>query len=552
MGRYTGLRKIIAAAIIVTFLFQIDVFLYTQRGDDIEEQFRKIKESYLKEQQVGAQRRIERLMVIIDEKKFGMQKILGMCHLLLGAIYERKGELERAKENYLKAKDDYDTTKVDGVDLDSLELYRNIVIGPPPPEPEKVIAKEGKKKKKKFPWLWVAGGVVIVTVVLILLLKKKKKKKYILTVTKGDGVEGSPDTGNYTYNNGREVDYTYRPEPGRVDLVITLDGNAVNYSGADAVSGTIVMDGDHTLSVSAGESELAFVTDVDELSIEEGETATFEVKLSDEPASDVNSIDVTVGVAGGDGGIEILTGSELTFNHDNWDVPQEVTLKSNKDVDDSDDQYEIEINALGVPKKKIVVTEVDNTSGDNYPEIEITNPADGETVSGDVKIEVEAGDDNGINRVEFWIDGDRGYTDDSSPYTYMWDTTGSPDKDGIEIRAVVYDTNEQSEEDSVTVDVENDTFPTVSIVSPSDGETVSGTITIRVDAEDDVGITRVDLYIDDAFMESDATQPYSFVLDTNALPNGSHFIKVKALDTDGQETSAEIVLTVDNRGGSAR
>lgn len=547
MGCYNGLRKGIALAIIITFLFQVDVFLYTQRGDDIEAQFRKIKESYLKEQQVGAQKRIERLMVFIDEKKLGMQKILGMCHLLLGAIYERSGKLELAKENYRKAKEDYDTTKVDGVNLDSLELYLKIVIKPPPPVVDGVIAKLGKKKKKKFPWLLVAGGIVIVTVVLFLLLKKKKKKTYTLTVAKGDGVDGNPGTGSYIYNNGREVNYSYSPQSGYVDLEITLDGNVVNYTGSETVSGTIEMDGDHTLIVSTrAETALTFITDTKEINIDEGDTATFNVRLSDAPTGEIYA---EVGVVEGDNDIEILVGKLLEFTPDNWDEYQEVTLKANFDGDDSNDKSIIEIDALGVIEAQVIVWEEDKFSGDDYPEIKIKNPPDGETVSSVVKIEVEATDDKGIDRVEFFIDGEPKSTAQSFPYTYMWATTDSPDKDVV-IRAVVYDTIGQSDDDSVTVTVENDKPPTVSIVSPSNGETVSGTITIRVDASDDVRITKVELYVGDDFVDSDGTQPYSFGLDTNALPNGSHFIKVYAYDTAGQTATAEIVLNVDNRGES--
>lgn len=536
-----GLRKAIALAVIFAFLFQMDVFLHTQRGDDIEAQFRKIKESFLKEQHIGAQKRIERLMVFIDERKLGTQKILGMCRLLLGAIYERGGDLKAAEENYRKAKEDYDTRKVDGVDLGSLELYRKIVIEPPPAK--NVIAKPGKKKKKKFPWLLVAGGVVIVTVVLILLLKKKKK--YKLTVELFEGVQGAPVSGVHSYGKGTVVGYSYTSDSGYENPRVMLDGREVSSSG------TVVMDGNHTLSVSADRTARRFITSVENISINEGDNTTFTVRLSAAPD---NETIATVTKTGGDMDIEILDGKSLTFTPSNWNEDQVVTIKANFDGNSSNDEATIVIDAPGIPEEIVTVSEVDLYFDDSEPEIRITSPSDEDEVGGSVKIEVEATDEEGINRVEFFIDGVLKHTDELSPYSYTWDTTDYWDMEGddIEIKARVYDNIGQSDEDSVTVKIKNDKRPTVSITSPSNGETVNGTITIRVDAWDDVGITKVELYVDDAFVESDAGQPYSFVLDTNALPNGSHFIKVKAYDTTDQEATAEIVLNVDNRGQGSR
>jgi hypothetical protein len=70
-------------------------------------------------------------------------------------------------------------------------------------------------------------------------------KQYTLTVQKGEGVNGTPDSGTFTYNEGRQVSYNYTLQSGYSNLVVTIDGAIA------PASGTITMDGNHTLNASA-------------------------------------------------------------------------------------------------------------------------------------------------------------------------------------------------------------------------------------------------------------------------------------------------------------
>ena len=65
------------------------------------------------------------------------------------------------------------------------------------------------------------------------------------------------------------------------------------------------------------------------------------------------------------------------------------------------------------------------SSTDNPPTVSITSPANGATVSNTVTVSADATDDNGINKVEFYLDSDLKSTDTSSPYSWSWDTTQS-------------------------------------------------------------------------------------------------------------------------------
>lgn len=109
-----------------------------------------------------------------------------------------------------------------------------------------IAAPTSKKKKKKFPWLLVIGGAVAVGVILYLVLNKKTKK-YDLTVTVGEGVQGTPASGTYTYKKGEVVNYNYSAASGYSDLNVLLDGSPA------AASGTITMNSNHTLTAAATE-----------------------------------------------------------------------------------------------------------------------------------------------------------------------------------------------------------------------------------------------------------------------------------------------------------
>lgn len=69
--------------------------------------------------------------------------------------------------------------------------------------------------------------------------------RYVLTVSMGTGVSGSPAAGNTTHGAGSLVNYDYATEQGYKDLEVILDDQAV------AESGVITMDRNHTLQASA-------------------------------------------------------------------------------------------------------------------------------------------------------------------------------------------------------------------------------------------------------------------------------------------------------------
>jgi len=91
------------------------------------------------------------------------------------------------------------------------------------------------------------------------------------------------------------------------------------------------------------------------------------------------------------------------------------------------------------------------------------------------------------------------------------------------------------------------TAPATSITAPANGATVSGTTTITASATDNVGVTKVELYIDGALQSTDTASPYSWSWNTTAFANGTHTLTTKAYDAAlNVGTSASVSVTVSN------
>ena len=91
------------------------------------------------------------------------------------------------------------------------------------------------------------------------------------------------------------------------------------------------------------------------------------------------------------------------------------------------------------------------------------------------------------------------------------------------------------------------TPPTVSITAPANGATVSGTTSVTASASDNVGVSKVEFYLDGAIQSTDTTSPYSWSWNTTASSNGSHALVAKAYDAAGNVgTSSTVTVTVSN------
>ena len=140
---------------------------------------------------------------------------------------------------------------------------------------------------------------------------------------------------------------------------------------------------------------------------------------------------------------------------------------------------------------------------DTPPSVTITNPANGATVADTVIVTANASDDDAVTQVEFFVDGasigvDANGTDG---WSASWNTTAYAEG-GHTVSATATDTAAQTGSDSISVTVDNiptvDDPPTVTITNPTNGATVSDTVTVTADASDDNGVTQVEFFVDGA------------------------------------------------------
>jgi M6 family metalloprotease-like protein len=92
----------------------------------------------------------------------------------------------------------------------------------------------------------------------------------------------------------------------------------------------------------------------------------------------------------------------------------------------------------------------------------------------------------------------------------------------------------------------SDSPPVAGIANITAGQTVYGTIPVEATASDDNGISRVELYTDTTLWQTLTAPPFSFLLDTTPLSNGTHTIEVRAYDTILQPGTASVSVVTDN------
>jgi subtilisin family serine protease len=203
-------------------------------------------------------------------------------------------------------------------------------------------------------------------------------------------------------------------------------------------------------------------------------------------------------------------------------------------------------NASNTASQSISVTVINPDS--TPPSVSITSPTDGGTVSGTVSFDASASDTQGLQKVQFWVDTAYLGYDSAAAYSKSWDTTMFVNGTHL-LRARAIDWANNWTEATITVTVNNADAvpPTASITSPLNGTTVSGTITITASASDNVGVQKVRFWVDSTYLSYDTSSPYTRSWDSTSVTNGSHTIRVQAVDLANNVSSDDtITINVSN------
>jgi Zn-dependent metalloprotease len=164
--------------------------------------------------------------------------------------------------------------------------------------------------------------------------------------------------------------------------------------------------------------------------------------------------------------------------------------------------------------------------------------------SGTLTFTATATDNVGVTRVDYWVNGALKGSATTAPYSFAFLSTALANGSHSLVAKASDAAGNVGTSATVTFAVSNDvTAPTVSTKVAG----TSGTLTFTATATDNVGVTRVDYYVDGTLKGSATTSPYSFAFVSTALANGSHTLVAKAYDAAGNVgTSATLAFSLNN------
>lgn len=183
------------------------------------------------------------------------------------------------------------------------------------------------------------------------------------------------------------------------------------------------------------------------------------------------------------------------------------------------------------------------TPVDAPPTITLDLPTTGAVVAGTVAFAAAAGDDVGLVRVDFAVDGSLVGSDAAAPYQWSWDSATVADGDHT-VMATAVDTASQTTSASATVTVDNVNQPPVAAAGPDqtvadpDGDGVA-TVTLS-----GAGSTDPDGVITSYAWTESGTPLGAAVTLTYPFPLGSHTITLTVTDDRGGSASDAVVVIV--------
>jgi hypothetical protein len=184
------------------------------------------------------------------------------------------------------------------------------------------------------------------------------------------------------------------------------------------------------------------------------------------------------------------------------------------------------------------------------PTVSISAPPSG-TVSGVVTVTVSATDNVGVTRVDLLVNGAVLASDTTAPYTFNWDTTALAGTTNTLVARAYDAAGNSGDSQTVTVTVasasggssQDTTPPTVAISKPSDGSTVTGTVTINASASDNVAVTSLSVYVDGVLVTSGNRSSMTYKWNTRKAASGAHTISAVAKDAAGNQATTTVNVT---------
>jgi len=197
-------------------------------------------------------------------------------------------------------------------------------------------------------------------------------------------------------------------------------------------------------------------------------------------------------------------------------------------------------------------TEYDNVhTADNIndkPQITIISPASKTTVSPpSLGVLVDISSPGGVEKVDYYLDGDLVYTSVNPPFTGIIPLSSSmKNKSSHTIKAIVFDELYRSSQASISIKIgSDDTPPKIDFIYPDNKAklTVGSSISVQLDTYDPNGaVKRVRFYLDGKLKKEDTTAPFSWQF-TTPSDTGSYELKAVAYDYADNKSKDSVKIT---------
>jgi hypothetical protein len=226
-----------------------------------------------------------------------------------------------------------------------------------------------------------------------------------------------------------------------------------------------------------------------------------------------------------------------------------------------DGRYEIEVIARDAAGNTRTVTQLVTVANgvilDTQKPVVIINAPLAGAVTGAVPIEALCTDNVEIASVQMYVNGAliRSFNGaGNNVYAHTWASSSVPNGNHT-ISVVATDSSGNTQTASRVVTVNNSgtsddtTLPSVAITQPLPSAEISGIYEVQFTVSDNVALRRIEIYIDEILVrtyETFAGESHTYSWNTQFYPNGTHVLRIVAIDTSGNSRSQSVTVTTDN------
>ncbi|TKB45695.1 S8 family serine peptidase [Thalassotalea mangrovi] len=182
------------------------------------------------------------------------------------------------------------------------------------------------------------------------------------------------------------------------------------------------------------------------------------------------------------------------------------------------------------------------------PTVSISSPRHNDTVSESINVSIDATDNVAVENVELYFQGSLYATDNSAPYEFNIDASNLADGNKTLLARATDSSGNVGESQQITVQLATTPTPTpepepepvvdtiapsISFITPSENEKVSGVFNVELDAYDNVSVETVEVYLNNSLVKTFNAAPYDLSIDVSKTKNGKKRLKAIAYDKAG-------------------